>query len=237
KDGDSKVKSFQKDIFDAGIRRINVSLDSLNAKKYSKITGGGELQKVIEGIAEAQKIGIAPIKINVVAIKGFNDDEIIDFAHLAFSNPLQVRFIEFMPLGNTKMLNFGEFISNEDIQNKIATQYKLKEITKKHLSEGPARLFGIDGGLGLVGFISPLSHNFCNSCNRLRLTSNGYLRACLLNDEEVNIKNAIKDDGEQTALRQLIKDVISRKPKSHCVTANENNLRKKCHKEMFQIGG
>ena len=235
------LADFAAPLAQAGIKRINVSLDSLNNKKYAQITGGGELMATLAGIASAQTAGITPIKVNAVAIKGFNDDEVLDFARFAFDNPFQVRFIEFMPLGNAKLVNLGEFMPNEEIKNKIESCYKLYEINRgSNETSGPAQLFAIEGGRGTLGFISPLSHSFCNSCNRLRLTANGNLRACLLSDNEVNIRTAISytdsSDNEQSALQKLMQSVIYNKPQAHRVTPTGFSLHK-CQKEMFQIGG
>ncbi|MCF8054605.1 MAG: GTP 3',8-cyclase MoaA [Deltaproteobacteria bacterium] len=223
-------------LFDAGIRRINISMDSLKAARYAQITGGGDLATLWEGIRAAQEAGFTPLKLNTVAIKNFNDDEVLDFAQLAWENDLQVRFIEFMPLGGTKL---GEFISNDDLQATIMTRYRLQELPPlDNDSRGPAQLFAIEGGKGKIGFISPLSHTFCAHCNRLRLTSFGSLRACLLNDAEVNIREALRGGCSAEELEAIIREVIAQKPREHCLTTSSaGNFWRKCQREMFQIGG
>jgi len=167
------LEEFAGKIFDAGISRINISLDSLNKDKYSQITRGGNLDDVLRGIARAEEAGFSPIKINTVAIKGFNDDEVLDFARLAMDKPFQVRFIELMPFGQKKNPDYGEeYMPAAQLIEKISRRYQLEPVkNKRNKSDGPAKIFKIKGGRGELGFINPVSDHFCSTCNRLRLTS------------------------------------------------------------------
>lgn len=231
------LKQFAQRIFDAGIRRINVSLDSLNPDKYAQITRGGRLEDVLQGIARAEEIGFSPIKINTVAIRGFNDDEALDFARLAQERPFQVRFIELMPVGKTT-LDYGEdYMPGSQLSQIIRQRYALEPLkNKKNRSDGPAEIFKIKGGRGEIGFINPVSDHFCSTCNRMRLTSDGKLRACLLNEAEVDLKKALRENCSDAELEKLIWDAVLLKPREHNIVCTENSLRK-CSRNMSEIGG
>ena len=230
------LEEFARDIFDAGICRINVSLDSLNKDKYFRITNGGNLDAVLRGIVRAEEVGFFPIKINTVAIKGFNDDEVLDFARLAENKPFQVRFIELMPIGQAN-LDRDDYIPTSQIIQKISERYELEKIKdKKNKSDGPAKIFKIKGGRGEIGFINPVSDHFCSTCNRLRLTSDGKLRVCLLNEEEIDLKKALRENCSDTELEKIIRGAILLKPKQHDLVCTENSL-KKCYRNMSEIGG
>ena len=230
------LEEFAQKIFDAGICRINISLDSLNKDKYFHITNGGDLDAVLRGIARAEEVGFAPIKINTVAIKGFNDDESLDFARLAADKPFQVRFIELMPVGKTN-LDYGEdYMPTSQLIDKIRQSYKLEQIkNKKNKSDGPAKIYKIKGGRGEIGFINPVSDHFCSTCNRLRLTSDGKLRVCLLNEKEVDLKTALRENCSDAELEKLFWDAVLLKPEQHDLVCTENSL-KKC-RNMSAIGG
>jgi cyclic pyranopterin phosphate synthase len=219
----------------AGMKRINISLDSLKSERYASITRGGDLQAVLQGIEAVHALGMAPIKINVVVVKGFNDDEVLDFARLTREKPYQIRFIELMPLGSSRVHNDGKFISNEIVREQIESVYRLSPVNGSN-SDGPARLYRLAGGPGTVGFISPVSHHFCNTCNRLRLTADGHLRACLLSDVETNLKEPLRAGYSDLELHQLIKTTLDLKPLSHDMMEGQGRA-KKCLKEMSAIGG
>jgi cyclic pyranopterin phosphate synthase len=232
------LAEFAQKIFDAGINRINISLDSLNKDKYSKITRGGNLDDVMLGVARAEEIGFSPIKINTVAIRGFNDDEVVDFARLAVEKPFQVRFIELMPVGLQTNMDYNEdYIPASQLIEKISQRYELEPLkNKKNKSAGPAKIFKIKGGRGEIGFINPVSDHFCATCNRLRLTSDGKLRVCLLNEAEVDLKKALRENCSDEELEKLIGDAVLLKPKKHEVVCTEKSL-KKCYRNMSEIGG
>ncbi len=231
------LEDYADDLVKAGIKRINVSLDSLVAEKYRTITRGGELARVYRGIEKSHEAGLSPIKINIVAIKGFNDDEVVDFAKLTIDKPYQVRFIEFMPIGTAALENGFRYLSHDTIFEKINDFSPLEAVTRdRGNTDGPARLYKIKGGKGEIGFISAMSHAFCGTCNRLRLTADGHLRACLLSDEEVDLKTPLRAGCDDAGLQELIRTAILNKPKSaplnYC-----GSQRKKCIKNMSSIGG
>jgi cyclic pyranopterin phosphate synthase len=230
------LEQYAQDIFDAGIHRINISLDSLNKEKYFQITNGGSLDAVLRGIAKAEQIGFSPIKINAVAIKGFNDDEVLDFAKLAVDKPFQVRFIELMPMGQSN--GYGEdYLPMSQLIQKISAKYELEQLkVKESKSAGPATIFRIEGGRGELGFINPVSSHFCSTCNRLRLTADGRLRACLLKEEEIDLKKELSENCSDAVLESLIKEAILLKPKHHDLDCSDRHL-KKCHRDMSEIRG
>ena len=224
-------------LFEAGIRRINVSLDSLIPEKYKNITRGGNLDRVLRGIETAHRVGFAPIKINIVVIRGFNDDEVENFAGLTLERPYQVRFIEYMPIGGTMEEQFAYF-SNDVVIKKLQRIHTLVSLGGNGgVAQGPARVVKIEGARGELGFISAMSHQFCASCNRLRLTADGNLRACLFSDEpSVDLKTPLREGCSDRYLQALINDIISKKPKSYEVSSYRTS-RKKCVRGMSAIGG
>ena len=231
------LEAHAEQLFAAGIRRINISLDSLNADKYARITRGGDIHAVLRGIRKVRETGFDPIKINIVAIKGFNDDEVLDFARLTLSNPYQIRFIELMPLGTAGAENDGRYLANSVIRERIETLGKLEAVNgRRTKTEGPARIYRLAGGAGEIGFISPVSRHFCHSCNRLRLTADGHLRACLLSDDETDLKGPLRAGCGDEEIGALIRGVIARKPRRHEIACDEDHI-KKCMKEMPAIGG
>jgi len=223
-------------LFEAGLRRVNISLDSLDPEKYRRITRGGDISRVIRGVREAHEAGFSPIKINVVALKGFNEDEIMPFVRLTLDRPFQVRFIELMTLGRTVVREEDSFLSNQDIMRTISREHTLHPLGGRGTADGPAYLFKIDGAAGEVGFINSGSSHICDTCNRLRLTAEGHLRACLLRDGEIDIKSALRSGCGDSELEKLIRTAVAGKPAGRpCISGNVS--RKKCGKEMSVIGG
>jgi cyclic pyranopterin phosphate synthase len=232
------LENFAERLFNAGIRRINISLDSLNAEKYASITRGGNLKAVLGGIDKVEKAGFSPIKINVVVIKGVNEDEVLDFAKIAIEKPYQVRFIELMPVGEVGADNNDKYVSNDSVMEKIE-KYNILEPASSpgDNTDGPARIYSIQGGRGKIGFISAVSHNFCESCNRLRLTADGHLRACLLSDEEIDLKDPLRSGCSDSELEDLIKTIIAKKPTRYDTSISDKVHFKKCVRDMRSIGG
>jgi cyclic pyranopterin phosphate synthase len=219
----------------AGLKRVNISMDSLLPEKYREITRGGELSRVWAGMEAAQSVGISPIKINVVAIAGFNDQEILDFARLTLQNPFQVRFIEFMPIGFFNEWRPEQFLCSEEIKKRIEPHYSLVPVTgSKNGNDGPARLFKFPEAVGEIGFISPISDHFCSTCNRLRLTADGKLKTCLFSDEEIDIKSLLRSGCSDEELERKLTEAISTKPLRHGFTGAGI---KRCHRPMVKIGG
>ncbi|MBM4310716.1 MAG: GTP 3',8-cyclase MoaA [Deltaproteobacteria bacterium] len=217
----------------AGMRRINISLDTLDAEKYRRITRGGDIQRVLEGISEARRQGFSPIKVNVVAMRGINDDEIAEFARLTIERPVHIRFIEFMPVGISTEWDQNSFISSSetrDIISRVGTLYPVERCGKS----GPAAMYRLEGAAGQLGFISPLSNHFCDTCNRMRLTADGKLRTCLFSDQEIDLKKFLRSSVSDQALEEIISEAIKSKPKGH--TISEPSF-KKCRRNMSAIGG
>ena len=227
------LKSLAADIKNCGISRINVSLDSLRPERFFRITGRDFFEQVWEGLEEAERVGFNPIKINVVAIKGVNDDEILDFAALTLKKPYHVRFIEIMPIGDKNIWTAEKFISAKEIHNRIQTLGVLQPIGHNPL-DGPAERYALEGAKGEVGFIGALSNHFCDNCNRLRLTADGHLKGCLFSDQETDIKTPLRDGKGDSHLLNLIRDTILNKPKDHGLLPSNP---RKCVRAMNSIGG
>ena len=216
-----------------GIRRLNISLDSLKADKFLQITGRDYFHQVWEGIQTAEQLGFHPIKINVVAMKGINDDEILDFARLTFDYPYHIRFIEYMPLGQQNNWTADRFMPVAEIQQRIMTLGMLRPVQRNSL-DGPAARLILEGAKGELGFIGALSEHFCDSCNRLRLTADGHLRGCLLADHEFDLKTPLRQGIAEDQLLELIKQAIRSKPRRHGLL---KSAPRKCVRSMSTIGG
>ncbi|WP_243342542.1 GTP 3',8-cyclase MoaA [Anaerococcus sp. AGMB09787] len=206
----------------SGLDRLNISLDTLDKEKFQAISGGN-LDDVIQGIKAASDAGLG-IKINTVLLKGVNDDEIYDFIDLSKKYPIDIRFIELMPIGPTASYARDKFLSGDEI---IET-YDLRK-TEKDDPNSPADLYKIDGGLGRIGFIKAMSHKFCGDCNRIRLTADGYLKPCLHSDKQVDIKTPLRR-GED--IRPYIKKALEIKPYDHKLLEGKSIKR-----SMNRIGG
>jgi cyclic pyranopterin phosphate synthase len=217
------LKKRAKEIFEAGVHRINVSLDTLNPLKFAKITGRQSFYDVWEGLETAEAIGFSPIKLNVVAIRGLNDDEFLRFAELSVRKPYHVRFIEYMPVGLDCPWKPEEYLSSDEIKFKLESFGRLHKIPRS-TCDGPAERYRFESARGEIGFIGALSHHFCPSCNRLRLLADGKLRPCLFGDEEVDMKTPLRAGCSLEDLMGLIQEACSRKPRRH-------------HAEMLQNGG
>ncbi len=215
-----------------GLKRVNFSLDSLSAEKYDYITRGGCLEDAWKGILAAMEAGMHPVKLNTVIIKGFNDDEILKFADLAHRFPLQIRFIEFMPVGDLLFWDESKVLTVKEVKAILNKHYHLLPVAQ--VGNGPAEHFNLEGGQGGIGFISPMSNHFCARCNRIRLTAEGKLRNCLYDYHETDLKAALLQGINRQELRQLLAQAISRKPERHHMDTGwgEANNRK-----MYQIGG
>jgi len=200
---------------DAGVKRINISLDSLNAQKFKRITRTGELQNVLVGIQAALDVGFERIKLNTVILKNRNDDEILDLVHFAIDKNIDISFIEEMPLGLIGDHDRAEvYYSSDQIRADIEKVMTLIPTTES--TGGPAKYFKIPGTETRVGFISPHSHNFCDQCNRVRLTCEGRLLLCLGQEHSVDLRHVIRSHpGDMDRLKQAIRDSMTIKPKGH----------------------
>jgi len=228
------LKEFAGPLKDAGLTRVNVSLDSLKRERFAKVTRGDRLDAVLAGLEEAQRVGLTPVKINMVVIQGFNDDEIVDFAHISERKPYHVRFIEYMPFNTEEGWDRGKCISADKIKALIEADRPLIAVKENGPGAGPARRFKIKGAPGELGFISPVTQHFCGECNRLRLTADGKIRACLFSDTEVDLREALRDGSDDKAIEALLFHAVMEKPAGHHI--NEN-IFKRCARTMSLIGG
>lgn len=175
----------------AGLKRINISLDTLNKNKFEKLTGVSAFEKVLKSIDIALDLGFNPVKINTVVIRGFNEDEILELAKLTLEKPIEVRFIEFMPIGKNSLWNEERVVTAKEIKKILESFSKL--IPEISYSGGPAKVFRWKNAKGKIGLISPMSEPFCYKCNRLRITADGKLRPCLFSDYEINLKPILRE--------------------------------------------
>jgi cyclic pyranopterin phosphate synthase len=220
------------DILAAGVRRINVSLDSLKPERFAAITRVNCFQKVWDGIMAALDRGMAPVKINVLALRGINDDELTDLAALSLRYPVHVRFIEQMPIGEAAMRPVRPLLTPE-IKALLAPMGRLEPVPAS-ANDGPAERYRIPGAPGEIGFISAISHHFCDRCNRLRLTASGGLRPCLLSDHEEDLRTPLRRGASDEELAKVFLSAVRHKPARH-------HLAEPRHEEvasaMSRIGG
>jgi len=227
------LESFAQRLRVAGLRRINISLDSLRPERFHHITRREAFQRVWAGIEKSLEVGLDPVKLNVVAIKGFNEDEILDFARLTLQKPLHVRFIEYMPTGNHRSWEPQTVLTIDQIRDKIEAVMPLSEINLRG-HNGPAATYRWKGAAGTIGFISPVSRHFCRSCNRLRLTSDGKLRTCLFSDDEFDIRRFLRSGCDEKKFGELLEMALRKKPEGHTINTH---YFKKCQRNMSSIGG
>ena len=194
------LKANLKKIKAAGINRINISLDTLNRAKFERITGFNLFDQVWQGIEMALEMGFHPIKLNIVALNGTNDDELTDMARLSFDYPLHIRFIEYMPIGESQIGN-GPLLLAPEIKKRISVLGSLIPVNNT-IDDGPAQRYHFEGAAGEIGFIHALSHHFCDRCNRLRLTARGRLRPCLLSDHHEDVKEVMRSGGTDEELME-----------------------------------
>nr|WP_321402795.1 GTP 3',8-cyclase MoaA [uncultured Desulfobacter sp.] len=202
------------ELMDMGIKRLNFSLDTLDPEKFVQITRRDRFQRVWDSIMAAHDLGMSPIKINTVALKGFNDDEIQTIAGLTLKYPFHVRFIEYMPMGNTDVGTEGQILTS-DLKKIIEEAHGPLTVVQKGINDGPARLYKLDGASGILGFITPVSSHFCSECNRLRLTSRGTLRPCLLSNRETDILTSMRNGAGDEQLKQIMVTALKDKPLHH----------------------
>jgi len=207
------LERFAQSLKEAGLKRVNVSLDSLDAEKFKGLTRGGDLSTVLRGIKAAHEAGLVPVKVNVVVMGGINDDEIERFARLTVTDGWHVRFIELMPFVTEEGVR-GKFVPISEVRARLRKLGEL-EASAPITGNGPAKYYRFAGAAGTIGFISPVSDHFCYSCNRLRLTADGKLRPCLLSDDEIDLRRHMRSSTTAEALKQLIQDAIKNKPQKH----------------------
>jgi cyclic pyranopterin phosphate synthase len=221
---------YARELKDAGLRRVNVSLDSLKPDRFKLITRiGDNLSEVLKGIEVARAVGLEPVKLNVVVMAGINDDELLDFATKTIDEGWQVRFIELMPLVGR---DTTQFVSASEMKRRLEP---LGELTPylPSVGNGPAKYFRLPNAKGAIGFITPISEHFCFQCNRLRLTADGRLRPCLLSDYEVDLKPSLRGGISSSGLKKLIKQAVANKPQRHNLA--EGSVPKQ--RPFSQVGG
>ena len=228
------LEKYARELADAGLDRVNISLDSFRPERYREITRGGDIRQVIKGIWAAEEAGLLPVKINMVPVRSLNDDEIEDFARMTLETPRHVRFIEFMPIGGRDFWADDRYISTEELKRTVERIGILRPVRVR--KNGPARYFKLDGALGVIGFISALTHNFCGDCYRLRITADGRLRPCLFSETEIDLKPALRQSSldREGEIERLLYLSINVKPEGHNVHKRDdlNSL-----KHMSRIGG
>ncbi len=227
------LKEFAQDLKKVGLKRINISLDSLRRERFHQITRRDDFERVWIGIEEALRVGLSPIKINMVAIRGLNDDEIESFARLTLHLPLTIRYIEYMPSGNGEEWKESDILTTPQIRNRLENVGKLIPILSDPW-DGPAKRFQIEGAIGEIGLIGAISSHFCDECNRLRLTPDGKIRTCLFSDEEIDVKELLRTGGSDLDLKERLLTALKKKPERHPINTHQF---KKCQRNMSAIGG
>lgn len=217
----------------AGLRRVNVSLDTLREGRFEAIARRPGLSRVLAGIDAAFERGLAPIKVNCVVMRGQNDDEIAAFAEWSKSRPVYVRFIEVMPVHENLGLQRDTYVSSDEILQRVAALGDLQPVGGPG-GNGPARYFAFPGAPGAVGVISPLSHDYCERCNRVRLTADGRLRLCLFGDHEVDLRTPLRDGAGTEAIAGLLRSAMFIKPERHHLRLGEAASRMRA---LSEIGG
>ena len=230
----SQLTRYSKDLFDSGIRRINISLDSLDKNKFKRITRIGDFDKVIQGIMAAKKAGLK-IKINTVALKGINDNEILDLVHWCGENKFALTFIEVMPMGEIGEKRADQYMPLTDVKNLIQTKYSLTEDPLR--TGGPARYVHCHETDQKIGFITPHTHNFCEMCNRVRITCTGEMYMCLGQQDKADLKTPLRKSENNQLLKNAIYEAISRKPKGHDFVIERKQDEKFVPRHMNVTGG
>jgi cyclic pyranopterin phosphate synthase len=219
-----------RDLARAGLHRVNVSLDTLQADRFRTITRLGDIQDVERGIVAARQAGLEPVKVNTVLMRGVNDDEIVDFARRTLREPFHVRFIEEMPIGTAIQVSF---LPAAEAMARIEAEFGPVEVAHQRKGNGPASYYRIPGAQGTIGFISAVSEHFCHQCNRLRLTADGRLRPCLLSDAEIPLREALRAGTSDEDLKQMLVSAVVAKPERHHLAEG----RVPESRGMSQIGG
>ncbi|MGQ4647769.1 GTP 3',8-cyclase MoaA [Lyngbya aestuarii] len=225
-------------LYNAGLRRVNISLDSLHPETFDKITGSrgrSRWQQTWEGIQAAYHAGFDPLKLNVVVIPGINEGEVLDLAALTIERHWHVRFIEFMPIGNAELFGERAWVPSEELRQSIREHWGLSAANVR--GNGPADVFQIPGALGTLGFISQMSECFCDRCNRMRLSADGWLRPCLLNENgQIDLKKAIRLGIDTADLREQVRELLLIKPEIN-FKQRDSGTQGTYTRTMSQIGG
>jgi cyclic pyranopterin phosphate synthase len=230
----SQLSRFATEIYAAGVRRINVSLDTLDPEKFRAITRWGNLSKVLDGIDIAQAAGLA-VKINMVALRGVNEDEILNMLEWAHGRGMDMTLIETMPLGKIEGDRLDQYLPLSLVRARLSQYYTLQE--SLHRTGGPARYVHVAETGGRLGFITPLTHNFCESCNRVRITCTGMLYMCLGQNDSADLRGALRASAHDDLLDAAIDEAISRKPKGHDFVIDRRQKKPALARHMSLTGG
>ena len=233
------LNELAKDLYNAGLHRINISLDSLDPEIFNQIIGNrgrDRWEKTWLGIQKAHQVGFDPLKLNIVIIPKVNDHEVEDLAALTLDKNWHIRFIEFMPIGNGDLFQEKAWIPSEELRQRIRQKWGL--VNSQILGNGPADIFQIPGAKGTLGFISQMSECFCDRCNRMRLSADGWLRPCLLNETgQLDLKNALRNGVPTTQLKQQVAELLLLKPEINFKERESGTQAGKYSRTMSQIGG
>ncbi|WP_432447902.1 GTP 3',8-cyclase MoaA [Aliiroseovarius marinus] len=231
----SQLHRFASDLYAAGVRRVNISLDTLNEDKFADITRWGRLPQVLKGIDAALDAGLK-VKINAVALKGFNEDEVFDLTSWCADKGMDLTFIEVMPMGDMGTENrIDQYWPLTELSDKLATRFTLSELDES--TGGPARYVRLEETGQKIGFITPLTHNFCESCNRVRMSCTGQLYTCLGHDGMSDLRAPLRASDDDAALTEAIHAAIARKPKGHDFDYSRQGIQGQTIRHMNHTGG
>ena len=227
------LEKYAQQLAEAGLSRVNISLDTLVPERFTQITRHGQLDDVLRAIKAAEQYGLTPVKINTVVMRGINDDEVVDLARKTISDGWNLRFIEWMPVGNSAGDEGNwesKMVSENEIRNRVEKVLGNLIEDERLSSSGPARTYRFPGASGTLGFISAISQHFCAQCNRLRLTADGHIRPCLLADEEIDLRTPLRNGATEQMIEDILLQAIHEKPPGHTAVRVQNRF-------MSQIGG
>jgi cyclic pyranopterin phosphate synthase len=227
------LKQLAQPLADAGLERVNVSIDTLDAFKFKRLTRWGDVQDVWDGVVAAEAAGLLPMKLNAVIVRGYNEDDVVDLAALTLEHPWQMRFIEMMPFGDVAEFQQAQVVTGQEMRDRIEAKLGALIPVDGGRLDGEARLYRLEGGQGDVGFISSVTEPFCASCNRARLTADGKLRMCLLREYEMDLLTPLRAGAGVDELKALITRAVYRKPWGHGLAHNIVPM----NRVMSEIGG
>lgn len=227
------LKELARPLAEAGLQRVNVSIDTLDRAKFKRLTRWGEVQDVWDGIVAAEQAGLLPMKLNAVIVRGYNEEDVVELAALTQERPWQMRFIEMMPFGDVADFQQAQVVTAEEMRTRIAAALGPLEPVDGGRLDGEARLYKLAGAQGEVGFISSVTEPFCASCTRARLTADGKLRMCLLREYEVDLLTPLRAGASEAELKALINKAVWHKPWGHGLAHNVVPL----NRVMSEIGG
>ena len=225
-----------RDLYDAGLRRLNVSLDTLRPERYRRINRVDGFERVMRGLAAAEAAGFQPIKVNAVLMPGVNDDEALDFATLARTRPITVRFIEFMPMDGGTLWSSDKVVSGREVRERIAAVFPLEPVPGDD-PHAPARTYRFVDGAGEMGFINPMSEPFCMQCDRIRLSAAGEFRTCMFQARGVDLKTPLRKGAGDEQIARLIVEAVRRKERGGCLDIRDGAPPRPARLSMSQIGG